>query len=99
MVNDGGTDNFAEAVSASQSPHYQGGEGVVADVKVITQPNQGAPTARNKGFANSKGVYVIFWDADTLANPQIFAKKCSPISKNTQTLPTLILNLNSAGKL
>ncbi len=82
VVNDGSTDNFAEAVSAFESPHYQGGEGVVADVKVITQPNQGAPTARNKGFANSKGVYVIFWDADTLANPQMLQKMFAYLQKH-----------------
>lgn len=31
------------------------------------QENKGAPAARNKGFALSKGEYIIFWDADIVA--------------------------------
>lgn len=38
-------------------------------VIVIRQENQGAPIARNNGFAVSRGEYVIFWDADIIAEP------------------------------
>lgn len=38
------------------------------EVKVFHQEHAGAPAARNRGFRESKGEYVIFWDADVIAN-------------------------------
>ena len=42
--------------------------------QVIHQKNAGAPNARNVGFDKSKGEYVIFWDADVIAEPQMLEK-------------------------
>lgn len=39
--------------------------------KVIRQENQGAPAARNKGCQEARGDYVIFWDADVVAEPRM----------------------------
>ncbi len=77
VVNDGSTDNFTEvAKSVIPMPAVILNEmkDLSLSVKIINQSNQGAPTARNHGFAVSKGEYVIFWDADTLANPQMLEK-------------------------
>lgn len=38
------------------------------------QENSGAPAARNYGFKLSKGEFVIFWDADILAQPEMLQK-------------------------
>src|SRR3989339_2077762 len=38
-------------------------------VKLIRQENKGAPAARNRGLAEAKGEYVIFWDSDVIARP------------------------------
>jgi len=35
------------------------------------QPNQGAPTARNNGFAQSVGSFVLFCDADVEMRPEM----------------------------
>jgi glycosyltransferase involved in cell wall biosynthesis len=35
----------------------------------LSQDNQGAPVARNRGLAESKGEYVLFCDADAVLSP------------------------------
>ena len=35
----------------------------------FNQPNQGAPAARNRGFRESKGEYLLFCDADAVLVP------------------------------
>ena len=80
IVNDGSTDNFAEVVKTVIPSEAVADEGSI-HIKIISQPNLGAPTARNNGFAISKGDYVIFWDADTLANPQMLEKMFAYLQK------------------
>ncbi|MBI5729247.1 MAG: glycosyltransferase [Candidatus Magasanikbacteria bacterium] len=63
IVNDGSTDNFNEVIKSTLEK-VRG-----LNTKVIQQTNQGAGAARNHGFRESKGDYVIFWDADTVAEP------------------------------
>ena len=53
VVNDGSTDNTDEFIV----PYLD-------RIKYIKQDNGGAPKARNRGFAESKGDYVMFLDAD-----------------------------------
>ena len=50
-------------------------------IKIIRQNNKGAPAARNRGFREAKGEYVIFWDADVIGEPRM-------ITKMVQTLET-----------
>ncbi len=70
IVNDGSTDNFAEAVRG------------MGEVKIINQENKGAPTARNRGLSEAKGEFVIFWDADAIAKPQMLAKMYGALVNN-----------------
>ncbi len=57
---------------------------VVAGIKLQRQKNQGAPAARNKGFALSKGDYVIFWDADIVGKPEMLEKMYLALQNNSQ---------------
>ncbi len=80
IVNDGSTDNFEEAVAFCHPEPVSGS----ISVKVVSQPNAGAPVARNRGFAESKGEYVIFLDADTIAHPQMLEKMLAALESNPE---------------
>lgn len=73
IVNDGSTDNFLEVIKNLS---------LNLDFKVINQKNLGAAAARNRGFKESSGEYVIFWDADTVAKPEMLAKLASWLGEN-----------------
>lgn len=57
VVDDGSTDGTVAEVSGFDS------------VTLITQPNQGAPAARNRALEAASGAYIQFLDADDLLNP------------------------------
>lgn len=65
IVNDGSSDDSEKVVtnflknSTSDISYY-----------FYNQNNQGAPAARNKGYRNSKGEYLLFCDADAVLIPQ-----------------------------
>lgn len=71
IVNDGSTDNFSEVAKGLE------------EVKIINQDNKGAPAARNRGLTEAKGEFVIFWDADTLAEPQMLEKMYQALINNS----------------
>jgi glycosyltransferase involved in cell wall biosynthesis len=84
VVNDGSTDNFDEVVKECLLLTDGDCIGAGSVLSVISQPNSGAPVARNRGFAVSKGEYVIFWDADTLAHPQMLQKMFAYLQKHEE---------------
>ena len=84
VVNDGSTDNFDEVVKECLLLTDGDCIGAGSVLSVISQPNSGAPVARNRGFASSKGEYVIFWDADTLAHPQMLQKMFTALQKHPE---------------
>jgi len=63
VVDDGSTDDLASALQ----PH-------LFNITLIKQKNAGAPVARNNGFAQSAGKYVLFLDADTRLEPTAIEK-------------------------
>jgi len=79
VVNDGSTDDFAEVIK-----RLSGMVKKETEIKftVLNQTNSGAPVARNNGFAKSTGEYVIFWDADTIAQPKMLEKMLEVLAKN-----------------
>jgi glycosyltransferase involved in cell wall biosynthesis len=59
VVDDGSTDSSAMIVERHAGDR----------VRLIRQDNQGAARARNGAFANSRGEYVLFLDADDIVAP------------------------------
>jgi glycosyltransferase involved in cell wall biosynthesis len=67
VVDDGSPDNTFKVAKTLESK----------EVKVITQPNGGATTARNKAFANCQGDFIQWLDADDLLAPDKIATQLS----------------------
>lgn len=59
------------------------------DVRVVTQPNQGAAVARNKAFSMSCGDYIQWLDADDLLSPDKVANQMK-IAKEANDPRTLL---------
>lgn len=72
VVNDGSTDNTSEVLDLYKN---QG-------VKIIKQENSGANAARNRGFDESSGDFVIFCDADIVMRPDCLEKMAEALEKN-----------------
>ncbi|OGH84697.1 MAG: hypothetical protein A2261_02450 [Candidatus Magasanikbacteria bacterium RIFOXYA2_FULL_44_8] len=78
IINDGSTDNFVtvmidvEKILRAHDFSY----------KIINQTNAGAPAARNRGFGESTGEYVIFCDADIVACPGMLKKMYDALQNN-----------------
>ncbi len=51
---------------------------------LIRQKNKGAPAARNLGFQRSNGEFVIFWDSDVLAKPDMLSKLKNLLENNPE---------------
>ncbi len=62
IVDDGSTDSSLDIVRQYENKHE--------NIKVETQKNSGAPTARNRAFELSKGSYIQYLDADDLLHPE-----------------------------
>ena len=71
VVDDGSTDSTAEEAEAEFSVFSRqiSGKGKLPDFKVIRQANAGPGAARNRGFAESKGEFIHFFDSDDIAAP------------------------------
>lgn len=76
VVDDGSTDSTAEVVESEfhrwksqnvKSKTWEGGTS--PELKVIRQVNAGPGAARNRGFAESKGEFIHFFDSDDIAAP------------------------------
>ena len=79
IVNDGSTDITSEELEKltlqfSNSPILH----------TIHQPNQGAPVARNRGFDESRGAYVLFCDADIIMKPDMLEKMAKALDENSE---------------
>lgn len=77
IVNDGSTDITPQGLEEltlqfSDSPILH----------TIHQPNQGAPAARNRGFQESSGQYLLFCDADVIMKPDMLEKMSRVLDEN-----------------
>ena len=68
VINDGSTENIKNVIDIVNVKNRN------IEIKYFIQENSGAPSARNKGFVESKGDYVIFWDADIEAESDMLSK-------------------------
>lgn len=78
IVNDGSTDNFAQALkdALNKVPGL--------NTKIVQQSNRGAAAARNQGAIAAKGEFIIFWDADTLAEPVMLAELMNALAAHPE---------------
>jgi len=84
IVNDGSTDSFKackDKILASCEAQDCDDE---LSLKIINQENKGAASARNIGFKESKGDFVIFWDADTMGNSLMIEKMFQTLQKHKE---------------
>ncbi len=73
VVDDGSTDDTAAALD----PYLD-------RIVYIRQENMGAPVARNRGFDESTGDLVIFWDADVVGRPDMLERLESALTAHSE---------------
>jgi glycosyltransferase involved in cell wall biosynthesis len=68
LVNDGSKDESLSVLKEFKEKHED--ENLI--IKVLDQPNQGAPVARNLGYTHAQGTFIQFLDSDDLIDPEKF---------------------------
>lgn len=79
VVDDGSSEDIQTAFESIRPLYENKGRSFV----YIRQENSGAPAARNRGFMEATGMYVIFWDADVIADPTMLQTMYDALQKNT----------------
>jgi glycosyltransferase involved in cell wall biosynthesis len=73
VVNDGSTDNTLEVLKP------------FADrIKLIDQENRGGNAARNRGFREARGPYLLFCDADIVMKPDMLEKMLAALKEHAE---------------
>lgn len=80
IVNDGSTDGTARVLEKLKRKFWER----KIRCKIIQQNNQGANAARNRGAEEVKGEFIIFWDADIVATPEMLEKMYTALQNNSQ---------------
>lgn len=70
-VNDGSTDNTQQILKKHHSK-----------IKILNQDNKGAPAARNRGFEESKGIFILFCDSDVNLKKYMIEKMVQTLKQN-----------------
>ena len=70
VVNDGSTDDTSKVLA----PY-------LSKITLLQQENRGANAARNRGFQESKGEFVLFCDADVVMKPHMLATLLEALEK------------------
>lgn len=77
IVNDGSADNLEPAIAPWRDK-----------IKLYHQANLGAPAARNFGFKQSVGQYLLFCDADIVMKPEMLEKMYQVLDNNKEAAYT-----------
>lgn len=78
IVNDGSTDDTLKKIESFRHIRQ------LSRLFVFSQQNQGAPSARNRGFKESHGEYVIFVDADVYLKSNCLQKMYGTLQKHPE---------------
>ncbi len=81
VIDDGSTDNLKQILNDISKKNWFKS----LNTKIIHQKNKGASSARNRGFGQSNGEYVIFWDADTIGRPEMLEKLKRQLDERGET--------------
>ncbi len=84
VVNDGSSDNFDEVMKKIETKVKNSNRSLDLDLRVFSQSNHGASAARNFGFKKSNGQYVMFYDADTIAEPEMLSELKKALDVHTE---------------
>lgn len=81
LINDGSSDNSLRILKEFKTKN----ESEVFEIKIYSQENKGAPTARNKGMQEATGEFFQFIDSDdTIATQKITSQINALIKENTR---------------
>lgn len=83
FVNDGSTDNSLTILTEFAKNRFE--------VQIISQANQGAGKARNRGIAEALGDIVGFADFDDIMDPHVIAKVVESFAKE-ESLDVVVVN-------
>ncbi|HHP7246229.1 MAG TPA: glycosyltransferase [Elainellaceae cyanobacterium] len=72
VIDDGSTDASLDAVKHIHDSR----------IRVLSQPNSGAPASRNRGLAESTGEFIAFLDADDVWTPDKLAAQIDALQTN-----------------
>lgn len=75
VVDDGSTEFDIRDMELHIPSHIQ--------TAIIRQDNGGAQNARNRGLREAKGMFVIFWDADLIARPEMVERLYTTLKSNS----------------
>ena len=81
VVDDGSTDDTANAVEALARSHFASAQ---TKLRYIQQPNQGVSAARNRGIKVAKGDLIAFLDADDWFEPEKLSKQVACFEANAE---------------
>ena len=76
VVNDGSKDNIGKVFASFQSDHPE------LKIMLFNQDNKGSNPARNRGFKEARGEYLLFCDADLILDPTMLAKMKKALEDN-----------------
>jgi glycosyltransferase involved in cell wall biosynthesis len=79
IVNDGSTENIGEVAADFKNKF----EALNISCQIINQKNKGAPAARNRGFREAKGDYVLFCDADAILEKNFLEEMLNALQNNS----------------
>jgi len=77
VVDDGSFEEEKERFKKDFLPRFP-------NVKFIEDWHHGAPAARNRGFTQSRGEFVIFWDADLSAKKQMLQTLLNALKSHSE---------------
>lgn len=78
IVDDGSTDNTLQKIKFWKSANSTNS----LSVNVITQPNSGAPTARNKALSAAQGEFIQYLDSDDILSNEKISKQYAALRDN-----------------